>query len=438
MATNYPGSLDDNTTLPSTPDPFVDGVTTGHLTNPPTAHGAIKALETKVGTGTSDAAAATTGHVLTKQVGGGTAWAAAGSIQSNPRPSLAVVYATDFPSGLKTGVDSTYTWSADGTDDQVEIQAAIDAAAVTRGTVHLLGKTFTCKAPLNMKTGVRLLGEGRTVTKLRAATSGWSGTFQVKLADINVHATEIGDLWFDGQGVAVTGIGFDNTGGSFSGDPSTSPDPIHYIHDLLMFYQGGNHINIIDNCRGSTIRNIRCLGAGGDGVVIDGPDMVITDVHVGSAVGYGIKSLGTNCHYTDCKAWYSDLSGWRCQAVRCVYTGCEAQDNLQHGFDVNFGKSQFIGCMADSNSYDGSPSSNITGRSFDGFNLAAGTNILQSCMAFDKDEGGRGRRQLVGFRYSAGFTFSKLDGITYNNFTASTGGTLPGTSTADVKTPDGF
>lgn len=376
--------------------------------------------------------AATQGNTLTMGASSTPVWAV------TPRPELVSVYATDYPAVLKPPADDLYVYQCDGTDDQVQIQAAIDRATLTRGDVRLHGPTFTNKAPVLHKTGVKLAGDSQKTTKFRAATSGWSGTAQLKLADVNVHATEVSDLWFDGQGVAVTGIEYDNTAGVFTGAPSTSPDPLHYIHDLHMFFQGTNHINIVDNCRGSTIRNIRCLGAGADGVIINGPDMIVSDVHVGSAVGYGFKVLGTQGHYTDCKAWFSDLSGWRCQAVRCIYTGCEAQDNAQHGFDVNFGKTQFHGCMADSNSYDGSPSGAITGRSFDGFNLSAGTNILQACMAFDKNEGSRGVRQLTGFRYTAGFTFSILDGITYQNFTSSTGGTLPGSSIARVLTPDGF
>jgi hypothetical protein len=74
VATKYPAALDDDTTIPD--DLVVDGVTTGHDTHHPNAHGAIRALEAKLGIGSSTAAAATTGWVPVKQGDGTTAWAA--------------------------------------------------------------------------------------------------------------------------------------------------------------------------------------------------------------------------------------------------------------------------------------------------------------------------------------------------------------------------
>ena len=64
--------------------------------------------------------------------------------------------------------------TCDGVADDVEIQAAIDAAAaVGGGIVQLSGGTFYLDAPLNLKTGVVLRGDGwwRTSLRQRVATS---------------------------------------------------------------------------------------------------------------------------------------------------------------------------------------------------------------------------------------------------------------------------
>lgn len=73
MATNFPTSLDNATNLPSTPDPFVANITTGHLSHPPTANGAIRALEAKVGIGSSAPPSANARYLVTDGAGS-TTW----------------------------------------------------------------------------------------------------------------------------------------------------------------------------------------------------------------------------------------------------------------------------------------------------------------------------------------------------------------------------
>jgi hypothetical protein len=101
LATKYPTALDDDSTIPD--DPVVDGVTTGHDTHHPNAHGAIRALEAKLGVGSSTAAAATTGWVPVKQADGTTAWAAAPA----GTPATTVT-ALDFTTGSAVGTATTY------------------------------------------------------------------------------------------------------------------------------------------------------------------------------------------------------------------------------------------------------------------------------------------------------------------------------------------
>lgn len=104
MPTNYPGSLDDETTLPTAT--IVDGVTINHDIHHPSIHGATRALEAKFGIGSSTAAGATTGWVPVKQADGTTAWAAppAGTPAST-------VTTLDYTTGSAVGSSGLY---ADG------------------------------------------------------------------------------------------------------------------------------------------------------------------------------------------------------------------------------------------------------------------------------------------------------------------------------------
>ena len=80
MATNYPGSLDTATQQPS-PSASTEMDDSGyeHDVVHTNASGAIIALETKLGVGSTTAAGASTNHVLVKQADGDTEWAAAPS-----------------------------------------------------------------------------------------------------------------------------------------------------------------------------------------------------------------------------------------------------------------------------------------------------------------------------------------------------------------------
>ena len=66
-------------------------------------HGATIALETKIGTGASNAASATAGHVLTHSSGGATAWAATAA------DATKLPLAGGTLTGALTGTDATFT-----------------------------------------------------------------------------------------------------------------------------------------------------------------------------------------------------------------------------------------------------------------------------------------------------------------------------------------
>ena len=93
MATNYPGSLDTATQQPS-PSASTEMDDSGyeHDVVHTNASGAIIALETKLGVGSTTAAGASTNHVLVTQADGDTEWAAAPS--STP-PAITVADTTD-------------------------------------------------------------------------------------------------------------------------------------------------------------------------------------------------------------------------------------------------------------------------------------------------------------------------------------------------------
>jgi hypothetical protein len=357
-----------------------------------------------------------------------------------PRPGLYVVYSSDWPAALRTS-DATYDSLCDGISDEVQINAAITAAAATRGDVKLLGLLYKIRAPILRKTGVKLGGLGWDVTRIEVDTTGWVGDRMIGLADVNQHATELCDLWFDGKNIGTaSGLRDLNTGGSFTGSPSTSPDATHSVHDCRFYNNPGKGFWLEGNSRGSNYNNIYILGSGEQGLRCESVDCDLYGFQIGSAGDVGAYLAAGNTRYSHFKIWFSDSHGVQIStANRWELSNFESQDNLGSGYHITSGKGRMSGCTADSNSYDGSPSGAITGRSFYGFNfVSVGSVIAQALEAYDKNEGGRGARQLYGYFFNAATVNSKTDGTSYGNFTGSVGGTRAASVKGDLISGDGF
>lgn len=127
MATNYPVSLDDNTTLKS--DNAADEVITSANAN--NVGGAIKAVETKVGTGASTPT--TTGHVLTVTGAGASAWQApSGGGGGGSSIVHSEVIAADAASWTSPALDL----DADGGVYQIDIAFRFKSGLVSRFRVN--------------------------------------------------------------------------------------------------------------------------------------------------------------------------------------------------------------------------------------------------------------------------------------------------------------
>lgn len=363
-------------------------------------------------------------------IGGGTA---------SPRPALAVVYASGFPSGWRSPLDSM-TFLCDGTGDQTEINAAINAvAAQGGGDVYLAGYQFNLSGSVLMKSGVLLRGGGM-MTELRAS-SGFGGGL-IQLADVNVHMTTVRDLFLNGSGNNCHGILFDNTGGDFGGKPTSSPDAGHVIENLFIraagnaSFAGHGIIMRGTNCRANKLSTIRILDCRGCGVWVDGaPDSHYSNIEVGASgtggpavswstsapVGHGFFVEAGNNMIVNCKAYYCRGDGFVALSHRTQYANCQAQDNYGYGFEVS-GRVSLVGCHADSNGQ----ATGTGGLGTAGFHFTATGVSAQGLMSFSR--GGLSWTQQYGFSFTSGCTYSLISGVTYDNGTASVLGT-PGTGT---------
>lgn len=112
---------------------------------------------------------------------------------------------------------SSYDYVTDGTDDDVQIQAAIDALPTSGGRIILREGTYTIGAPIDVdKSGVTIQGQGKGTT-VKAKTSLDNDIFRL-YSDTAQHTdTVITMMTIDGNSSNQTsGTGIDNVNGGFA------------------------------------------------------------------------------------------------------------------------------------------------------------------------------------------------------------------------------
>jgi hypothetical protein len=273
-----------------------------------------------------------------------------GTTGTSPRPVYAVVLSADAPLDRRTAAASDpFTYVCDGTADQVQIQAAIDAAAPLNsrnggsplaagqlGKVVLSGGQFNISSGINMRTAVHVQGAG-WLTVLRAVGITTAGMFQ--LANANDHACQISDMFLDGNGGSggtASAINFDMTAsGNTTGYPNTNPDSYHQVHGLYISqFSGSNrhgiwmHASGTANNRGNRMESITMRDCGGNGIYLQAAsDCTIANVEIGGSDGSGFRIETGNTKLIGCKSFYSDVAGFYFSSGRGTVTGCESQDD---------------------------------------------------------------------------------------------------------------
>lgn len=317
-----------------------------------------------------------------------------------------------------------------GIDDQVTINQAIAQLGESGGLVRLTAGTYNCSGAVRLGRRISLLGVGRaTILKATGSWSAYDGSQYgaiIEPADGGTDKTLVGFLALDGnrwEGGDTLGIYYNITSKDAFDE---GPDAGHYFTDLYIYRtkRHGFHIKGT-NMRATKVTRIRVYNVGAEGETeahgffIDSPDGMFSQIETGSSSGYGILVEGANNHFTNCKAWFSDLNGWHISSVRGVYSACVAQDNAGHGFYIGSGPNSLTSCHADSNSWE----SAAPAATHDGFHIPWGGRIqLIGCSSYDKDEGGRGNWQRYGFYVGGSAEHIQIFGTVKDNATAGTGG----------------
>lgn len=377
--------------------------------------------------------------VLMSQAFGGPQSLNADALPRSGGPTLSVA-AADASPGERRAADLR----CDGSSDDVQIQAALTRLRDGGGgSLALTSGTFLVDAPIRLVGRTTLLGQGRgTVVKAAPTFQGTAlliGSYTGAGAPLDLLA--VTDLVLDGskfQGVSCGGIRIDIA--SKTGFLHGSPDANTAIRHVLVNRCSGHGVHLLGTFnRAARITGVRAWDNGGDGFRIETPDGNLTDCDAGSSDGAGFRILSANNLLSGCKGWFSDDSGFVIDAVRCAFTNCSAQDNALHGFDLQSGIHTLTGCHADSNSFLGFGTPDAHAGLYDGFHIDGSSVIMSACLAYDKNEGGRGRNQRYGTFVAPGRSRLNLqvsngnDG-SHNNLVGGIGGFLSGQGNRIVAT----
>ena len=281
-----------------------------------------------------------------------------------------VVASADAPAAVKAAA----THVCDGTNDQAEINAAIDLAAPLNarnagmpvgaqqfGQVVLTGGRFNIASPILMRTAVSLRGSG-WATELRATSNTGTGT--IRLNASNDHLTHVQDLWINGNygsGGTANGIDYDMTGsGSTSGYPDVNPDSYHYVNNVLITGHGtGSRTGIkmwssgTANNRGNIITDCQIRNCSGNGIWLTAAsDSFVSTCHIGGSGSAGYRIETGNTKITNCKSFYSNGYGFYIASGRHTISNCEAQDD-QVGFWLAASNAVYSALVADTCLDDG-------------------------------------------------------------------------------------
>ena len=246
----------------------------------------------------------------------------------------AIVLASDSPTLVKAAarlakvVFGDLIQICDNSDDDVEIQAAIDACdALTRGgPCQLLGNEFTTSATINLKPSVPLYGSGLDNTKIALAASS-----NCDMLLFTPTADEQG--WIDLKGFSLDG----NSASQSSGHG------IHFavanswkIYDPVIervFVKDCKEDGIyVEGAKALVMRDVFTEYNLGDGLDITANPFFLYDIYAAWNGGVGIKTAGT--HYAssahDVYAGANTGYGMFLGAQYAKYFGLSASSNTDH------------------------------------------------------------------------------------------------------------
>jgi hypothetical protein len=305
------------------------------------------------------------------------------STTATPRLGIVPVASSQLPQSVKDGVAAAGGFVCSGTNDQVQINAALlKASRPADGFggeghigVQLIGPRFftasgaaaTAAGSITMYPSTHLMGTGPGTI----ITPGWSTNAVdrgcIELLNANTAHVRVSSLTIGAQN-AVTipghGIRFVQSGQAAAYEYMTGSDTFHYIDHVSVLKAARSGIYLTGTAGGNRETQISwCLlwQCQERGVFFDGSsDCQISDCRGTGGGNFPRFELGGgNVKIANCKAYFSGnqdandgptADGFLINSSRVSVVGCDAQDNGRYGFNFTGNNATASGLVADSNS----------------------------------------------------------------------------------------
>jgi len=256
------------------------------------------------------------------------AWATPAGSGGDAVSAFYVIAASNAPQLIKDQANIV----CDGTADQVEIQAALDAGY----PVQLSQGIFQISAPIALPSLAVLRGAGwQTTLRATAFTTGDRGIIVSK--NNSSKLVQVSDLSLDGNYNSVHGVYYKNTSNASVDPPAAGSDNYSTFQNLFIdacydgstknsytgFYIGDDP----DGSRSCVVDKIHIRQCG-RAMEIESSDNIVSNVHLNSQ-GEGLRVSGQNNRFSNIKVFFADdigiyvLSG----AHRNTFSVVEVQDN---------------------------------------------------------------------------------------------------------------
>jgi parallel beta-helix repeat protein len=270
------------------------------------------------------------------------------------RAGTYVVAASNAPAHVKQRAD----YVCDGTADDVEIQAAIDALPATGGKVSLSEGTFTTAATITLKSFVTLEGCGRsTIIRLGAGLNlnviTASGVSECEIRDLKIDGNKANNIGQDDANLQ-NGILFEECYRSS-------------IRDVMILncWESGIRVKPADGSAASKLMHnifsgiVSCFNRK-NGISFDTwAEYMMVDACSFSNNGQnGVYGVGANLAFTNCIIIQNALAGVSLATSAKTYNNaieaCQINHNLTHGIILHAAHNTLItGCKIIANERHG-------------------------------------------------------------------------------------
>ena len=290
-----------------------------------------------------------------------------------PRKGRLLVASSELPADVKSAAD----YVCDGTNDQVEINLALQRASRPLDGfggegyigVELVGPTFYVghdnATSITMYPSTSLRGQGNGTLISPQYTTAGIDRGAIELLNSNCHRVLVEYLTigrhnavnFNGHGIKFVGAGDGQTYQIKSGN-----DPFNMIHHVNVHRAGGKGVWCTGTAGGSREMQVGWLvlfNCVEQGLLIDGSsDSQVSDIRAtGGGAFPGIELGGGNTRLANSKVYYrgngtgatSGADGILINSSRCEVVACASQDCAGYGLNVSSADATVTHFLSDSN-----------------------------------------------------------------------------------------